>query len=393
MEPKLIYANFDGLDVSFQGALPRDILGYLEETKEAAKKNRGDYPLVLDNGAGGNLLLMVGETGSRGGYAYRFDTGPDGATWFVANNEDPERWNIRASAHSLALALYGYEGVKERMLDFLAQLGAVGPQRDEKLQRMMPKERISRIDFCFDFHVESLNPSANDFVAHPRHVRREHREQIDAEVTAQGNRVQSIRIGEMPNRQVALYNKTKELIAHGKGHWWDIWGLDQKNFTGEIWRVEPRAGKTELDFWNLRSFADFGAKAGDVMLGILNAIRFTVPNGDTNRSRWPLHPIWQASIDKAQNALAPYISKAERKKVLDGLRDERIQMFFTQFRGSLTSLTALMGLDLSELPATIDAVSADALRALKENPEGAGRKYSQAESRYRALRSEPRKTP
>ncbi|MBF0353608.1 MAG: hypothetical protein HQL43_00010 [Alphaproteobacteria bacterium] len=140
----------------------------------------------------------------------------------------------------------------------------------------------------------------------------------------------------------------------------------------KIWsgRREPRAGEKELDYWNLKCFADFEAKAGDVMLGVLNAIRYTVPNGDTNRSRWPLHPIWQASIEETKTALAPYVSKAERKKVLDGLREDRIQMFFTQFRGSLTSLTALMGLDLSELPTTLDAVAEDALRALKVNPEG-----------------------
>ncbi|MBI5120127.1 MAG: hypothetical protein HZA67_03930 [Rhodospirillales bacterium] len=386
MEAKLIYSNFDGLDVSFQGALPRSILLHLEETKEAAKKNRGDYPLLLGKEDGGNICLMVGESGSRGGYAYRFDTGPDGATWFIANSDDPERWNIRASAHSLALALHGYEGVKRQMLDFLAQLGAIGSKWDEARQLMLPMERISRIDFCCDFHVEGMNPSADDFVAHPRHIRREHREQMDAEVTAQGNRVQSIRIGEMPNRQVALYNKTKEIVVHGKSYWWDNWGLVPETFKGEVWRVEPRAGKTELDFWNLKSFADFEAKAGDVMPGILNAIRYTVPNGDTNRSRWPLHPIWQASIEETKTALAPYVSKAERKKVLEGLRDERIQMFFTQFRGSLTSLTALMGLDISELPTTLDAVSMDALRALKDNPEGTEQKFNQAEARYRTLR-------
>lgn len=386
MEAELIYSNFDGLDVSFQGALPRSILRHLEETKEAAKKHRSDYPLLLGKEDGGNICLMVGESGSRGGYAYRFDTGPDGATWFIANSEDPERWNIRASAHSLALALHGYEGVKRQMLDFLAQLGAIGSKWDEARQLMLPMERISRIDFCCDFHVESLNPSSDDFVAHARHKRREHREELDADVEGQGNYVQSIRVGTMPNRQVALYNKTKEIIVHGKWYWWDNWGIDPKSFSGEIWRVEPRAGKKELDYWNLKSFADFEAKAGDVMLGVLNAIRYTVPNGDTNRSRWPLHPIWQASIDETKNVLAPYVSKAERKKVLEGLREERIQMFFTQLRGSLISLTALMGLDISELPKTLDEVNTDVLNAIKNSPDASARKFHRSEIKYGLVR-------
>ncbi|MBF0166198.1 MAG: hypothetical protein HQL45_01100 [Alphaproteobacteria bacterium] len=161
-------------------------------------------------------------------------------------------------------------------------------------------------------------------------------------------------------------------------------------FSLKLWsgRREPRAGKKELDYWNLKNFADFEAKAGDVMLGVLNAIRYTVPNGDTNRSRWPLHPIWQASIEETKNVLAPYISQAERKKVLDGLRKDRIQMFFTQFRGSLTSLTALMGLDISELPATIDAVSADVMDFLKNRQEAVEIKFHQGVAKYRHIRCE-----
>ena len=72
---------------------------------------------------------MVAETGSRGGYRYRFDTGLDGETWFVAHSTNSKNWNIRVSVKSLALSLYGYEGVKERILNRLKALKAIGQSR------------------------------------------------------------------------------------------------------------------------------------------------------------------------------------------------------------------------------------------------------------------------
>lgn len=72
---------------------------------------------------------MVAETGARGGYKYRFDTGLDGEIWFVAHSLKRDGWNIRVSAKSLALALHGYEGVKARILGRLAALEAKGLAR------------------------------------------------------------------------------------------------------------------------------------------------------------------------------------------------------------------------------------------------------------------------
>ncbi|MBF0169408.1 MAG: hypothetical protein HQL45_17520 [Alphaproteobacteria bacterium] len=384
MEAKLIYQNFDGLDVTFQGAFPGELLSFLERSKDEAQARNGSLVINLSSVEGEFLIVILREKGA-GGYSYLFDTGPWGAIWMVSKNQDPEKWNIRVSVHSLALALKGYEEVKEEILDTLASLGAIGPQWDEKRQRKMPKERVSRIDYCFDYHVGYLNPDPTHFVAHSKSKKHAHFESIEPDAVYTGSRVQSIRVGVMPNRQVALYLKTKEIAAHGKAYWWDIWGTKSKGFNGEIWRVEARAGKDDLDEWNLKSFADFETKAGDVILGALNAIRYTIPSDDSNRSRWPLHPIWEQSIANAANVLAPYISGADRKKILSGLRSEREQMFLSLIRGSLTSLTALKGLDISELPQTLDAVSEDALSFLKDYPKLAADKFNQAEMRYRSL--------
>jgi hypothetical protein len=42
MDFRLIYQNFDGLDVAFRGAFPPAILQSLEEAKQKAKEQRQD---------------------------------------------------------------------------------------------------------------------------------------------------------------------------------------------------------------------------------------------------------------------------------------------------------------------------------------------------------------
>ena len=92
---KLIYSNFDGLEVSFQGAFPHYILEQLEKGRIEAEKQKRDALVYL--GFDKETPVKVGETGARGGYRYRFDTGHDRETWFVVRSTNPELWNIRVS--------------------------------------------------------------------------------------------------------------------------------------------------------------------------------------------------------------------------------------------------------------------------------------------------------
>ena len=83
-------------------------------------------------------------------------------------------------------------------------------------------------------------------------------------------------------------------ILQRKDYWWDIWGIKKSEFKGQIWRIEARAGKKELNKWNLRRFADFEKMAGDVISGILKDIKYTIPSDtDKNITRWALAPFWQ----------------------------------------------------------------------------------------------------
>ena len=464
---ELIYKNFDGLDISFQGALSEDVLETLADGKREAQQMRKDVYRELGPE---KIPVMVAETGMRGGYAYRFDTGPDGEIWAIGHSTKSDSWNIRVSVKSLNLALRGYQAVKDKILALLEALGATGPPQREEVTgavKNFPQERISRFDVCFDFlALSAFEPDPKRFVAHSRSNR--HYNGTDNGVRtytgAKGKVIESARIGEMPNRQVCLYNKSREVEAHNKRYWHDIWreaigaiysveeysscsiaspsiedatidndtiedvtiendtigdssigsspiesasiqrqsykspyksaykdendnlykqGTEKLLEEGTVWRLEARAGKEELNTWNLRTFEDFEAKAGDVIESILYAIRYVEPNGeDSNPARWPLAGFWQSAIDASVIDLANYRSEAVRRKIITDYRDNIIKGYKDRISGNIIGLIAALGRDLSELPEILEEVETEMLDYVDQNPGIAQDKFEKLGQRF-----------
>jgi hypothetical protein len=141
-------------------------------------------------------------------------------------------------------------------------------------------------------------------------------------------RYSSVTCGKMPGRQVILYEKSREVRQKQKPEWWAHWNaartrqnlppLDGKE---TIWRLELRAGKTHLkDRWGIRTWADLDSKLGDLYARTLTDIRYTIPNPtDSERCRWPDHPLWQAARDTIATDLHEMTTGAEPDAVKPGL--------------------------------------------------------------------------
>lgn len=375
---KPIYKNFDGLDISFQGALPEYILEQLRKAKQEAIEQRKSITIKL----GKNLkIVTVAETGARGGYAFRFDTGFDGETWFIADNHKADRWNIRVSVKSLSLALYGYEKVKERLLSFLlVDLEAIGTKKPEN--EYILKERISRFDFCVDFETEHFEIDLKKVISHSKSKKKIN----DVNLLASGKAFESITIGKMPNKQLIIYNKLKEIKDNKKAFWWDIWNIKAENYQKKIWRVEARAGKKELDNWGLKRFKDFEEKAGDVILHIFNSVRYVDKNlNDTNQARWKNSKFWNDLIEVSKNNLFDYTSNAKREIVLTGIRKELENIFENNLKGSLRSYAALQGKDLGQLPEVIETIKHSINEDLKDDNGKILEKFLSTKNKYRLL--------
>lgn len=383
---KLIYQNFDKLDVTFQGAVPEDILNKLAQARETAQAEKRDVLAELGAEA---MPVMVAETGAKGGYKYRFDTGHDGEIWFIAHSSRRDQWNIRVSVKSLALALYGYEAVKDRLLKRLMALGAKGlPRKDSPNDAMTeaPLESMARFDYCFDFAMDAaFMPLPDRFIAHQRCKKHCHGERGIYSASS-GDRVNTVRVGEMPGREATIYDKNNEMLSSAKQYWWDIWGLDRETFKGAVWRVEVRAGKGELDKWNIKRFKDFEAKAGDVVAATLKAIRYTEPlKDDSNRSRWPMHPVWRESLNASFKALAPYSSNASREKIMVDYRQNLINRYREMLIGVLVSYTALQQREISEICDVIEGLRSEIFAIAKTDIAIFSKKAEKAADRFRFL--------
>lgn len=380
---KLIYQNFDGLDFSVNGAFPEEALNVLREAKALSQSRHGEHVLTYIGET--QLPIHVHPSGAQGGYAFIFDTGLEGATWFVKDTTSPRAGNIRLSCSSLAIALDGYEKTRNAFLFQLMNIGVTGLFENEgQTLPLVPSDNsiVGRFDYCFDFIMdEEFEPDPRHFIIHSRSkARAEIGEKPSCEV--QGGYFQSVTLGKMPNRQMIIYDKTAEIIDHSKPYWWDIWGINKDTFKGRIWRVESRAGKKELDSWGIKSFRVFDMVLGDLILHNFSRTRYAVYCTDTNRSRWPTHPLWEACQEAAKNALAPHISNTTRKKVITDLREVLTARARKNFRGSVATFNHLLGHSPEDVFKTLEFIADDVLTYAEQNPKDFRKKTKKAKDRY-----------
>lgn len=350
---QLIYQNFDGLDVSFQGTLPPEILQELENARLQAERQRSAVTIKLGIH---EIPVAVAETGMRGGYRYRFDTGLEGEVWFIANSNAPDQWNIRTSVKSLSLALYGYRGVKKRIYSLLEKLGAIGTNKIDPVTGEIDnslKSAISRVDYCFDFKTANFQINPDFLIAHSRTKKQF---LYEKEFILAGRNIAYCRIGSMPNKQIVFYDKIREMQEKNKPYWWHIWALNKSEFNEKIWRIEVRAGKKELKNWNLRTFEDFEEKIGNVISSILSEIKYVTPNiNDSNSARWPIADFWYSAQKSLKANLIEYTSSAEKGLVIRDYRDALKNRYKTQISGMLPAYTAITGkTDAAEIPGVIE---------------------------------------
>lgn len=344
MELKPLYWNFDGLDVAFQGRIPEALVAALHDAKEKAQETRS--PVLVE---WNREPMHVAESGAKGGYAFRCDTGPVGATWFFSKNQNPENWNIRVSAKSSALASLGLDGFRNELVRFLAAIGAEVRQ-----------ESISRVDFCMDFlanDIETvtgepfvLDPTA--FVIHSHMSRADHDDDAGMRMHGVSGRYSSVTCGKMPGWQIIVYEKSREVRLKQKIVWWDHWNtaradreLPHLNGDETIWRVEIRAGKNQLkDRWGIRTWDDLDKKLGDLVMLAVRSARYAIINPhNKDRSRWKNHPLWDAVADTCQTALRDMTNGLCPDGVIEVERGKKAFELRKQIEGLVASCVAVNG--------------------------------------------------
>lgn len=357
--PKCIHRGFDGLDVSFIACLQPDALEHLRSVRKAAEAAGG--PKIVRFGPG-NFGLDLAETGARGGYKFRGDSGHLGATWFIKDRSIPEPGNIRVSVHSETLAHYGLQRVERLLALDLESMGAT-----------VAGESISRVDFAIDFRVpKGFHLEVEQFVSHSRATVREHSSASEgtlaesAQIIWRGRKVSSITIGKMPGRQLIVYDKRSEVITKHKEYWFDIWKIKPSDLRDDIWRVETRFGKAYLaERARLYTYIDLSRSIQSLLSSSLEAVRYLArqPNGE-NVSRVPDHVLWKAARDEISRAFDSPTDMPDIEMLIEKRRRRSLAHRRQMVAALMPGIVALEGYTAEEGRQIASDIAAECARSL-----------------------------
>lgn len=199
------------------------------------------YPLLIENG---QTRIQLGEFNNPS---------------FYVNFRSHALWHVGARA------------LHEDLLGWSRSLGLVEAR---------PEGR-SRVDFAFDFLTEEIDFCEDHFVT-----------LASKDATNRKDRkVQTFRFGE-GDIVLRVYDKCAEIAEKSQKTWfYDLWGGE----SADVWRIEFQIRKDTLKRFGLRTFEDLFDGCGDLLRYLVQEhTTLRVPQAnDSNRSRWPLHPLWR----------------------------------------------------------------------------------------------------
>ncbi|GAB1393414.1 hypothetical protein MASR1M60_15770 [Rhodocyclaceae bacterium] len=127
-----------------------------------------------------------------------------------------------------------------------------------------------------------------------------------------------------------------------------LWGGQEEN----VWRIEWEICKAMLRFRGIRSFADLSDGQGDVLRPLVESgATLRIKANDSNRSRWPLHPLW---VDLSERIAEMNCLGVIRECDPQAQLDERMLQVGIAVYGYLKRLAAIHGLQRSKEEITKD---------------------------------------
>jgi hypothetical protein len=201
----------------------------------------------------------------------------------------------------------------------------------------------------------------------------------------------------MPGRQVIVYDKTDEALTKGKSEWPLLWnaalarmGLPERDFTdrkaNRVWRVEYRLGKIGLrarhDIRRWSAFYDLVQGEFD-QLALDASLR--APTGDSNRSRWPEHPLWALARETLAERLFTHDVTVPPEAVRAIDLAEKQAEFLRGLTGSAVTLAYLEGVTPDRFPDFAAALPDRMQTFLDSHPRKLPQRMREAEEKYGEL--------
>jgi hypothetical protein len=267
-----LISGFDTIECAYY-LLPTDNFQLdfvaLAAEKESMVRAKNTKPKPIKLGSEEFLLASHG-TGS--GYPFVIENDV-----FVIQFGEFNNPNFFVKFRSIALWHYNAFDLHKRFLAWASSIGMMQSQ----------PERLSRVDYAFDYHLPDLDFDENNFVS---------QSSKDSQYRKDGN-LQTIKFG-TDNVVLRIYNKVDEINEKSQKTWFfKLWGMDK-----EVWRIEWQVRKDQLRKLGISSFESLEERQGDLLrLLIKSHTTLRVASNDTNKSRWDLHPLWLDLIEKVNH--------------------------------------------------------------------------------------------
>lgn len=350
---RVLAAGIDTIYASVREALDVDRLADALTMRSRAADSDDAVPWEL-HGAGRTFLVQP--HGQRG-YAVRLSA-PSLDVWLGLEGESA-RPTMYVELRSVGIHMAGVEAAVEdaqRVVEWFCP-SLQGQSSGAALT-------ASRVDLYAD--VQGWAPRLDDdnrFVCRGRSVGN-----YDAETFSDANARSRRRTGRAfagftfgRGRVVArIYNKTLQMQAKGQDWQQAVW--DKPVADQDVWRVEVQFRRAVLtdfrtgDDENINTVADtLDNRQALWKYGVGDWLTLRVPNGDTNRSRWPIDPAWQV-IQSA--AIGSPSSPLVRQRVQAASFDRLIQ-------GMTGYVTSVVAHDFAE------GVRTDVRRAVEHSDQDA----------------------
>ncbi|MBT0957913.1 hypothetical protein IV417_10970 [Alphaproteobacteria bacterium KMM 3653] len=112
-------------------------------------------------------------------------------------------------------------------------------------------------------------------------------------------------------------------------------------------------------------------------------VRYTEPDPtDTNRARWPNHPLWDLVCAKMDDDLIEMRSGADPNPMKEVHREEHIGILMRNIMGCCITLAALRGITFDALPKEIGNIANDMRDHIQANPQKTAKQLKEAQERY-----------
>jgi len=238
-----------------------------EKERLAAAKSRLGAPLII-----GSQEFLLRPHGTGSGYPLLLENKEFSIQCGEFNNP-----SFFVTYSSEALWRLGAERLHQLFLSWAASVGL----------RSVQPERLSRVDFAFDYSLK--NPAFNsDCIVSLSAKDDMHRKD---------RAIQTLSFGKGDVR-LRIYDKIAEIIEKsGKVWFFELWGVQQ-----DVWRIEWQVRKALLRRFGIRTFEDLFSCQGDLLRYLATEHdTLRTPTGDSNRSRWPLHPLWLDLVEQIKS--------------------------------------------------------------------------------------------